>query len=260
MTDAQRTERERMRVTTRGELAEYQLFRLNRLVEQIVPANAFYADKLKDVSLPLASLKELASWPLTTKDELLAASTCDASANLTHPATDYTRIHRTSGTKGVPLLVRDTAADWSWWIKTWQFILDAAEVTPEDRAFMAFSFGPFIGFWSAYDALIHRGATVIPSGGLSTMARLDLMVDVEATIVCCTPTYALRMAEAAAVHGHDLTGSSVRTLIVAGEPGGSLPAVAQESNDLGERRSSITVAPRKLAPGEWATPREQDCM
>ena len=61
------------------------------------------------------------------------------------------------------MVVLDTADDWHWWIETWQFVLDAAQVTSNDRAAMAFSFGPFIGFWSANDALAARKALVIPA-------------------------------------------------------------------------------------------------
>ena len=103
----------------------------------------------------------MAAWPLTTKHELHPpVGRGNWARNLTYRDDNYARYHRTSGTQGKPLVVLDTAADWQWWIDTWQFVLDAAEVTPEDRVAMAFSFGPFIGFWSANDALIARGALV----------------------------------------------------------------------------------------------------
>ena len=73
------------------------------------------------------------------------------------------------------LPVLDTASDWQWWIDCWQFVLDAAELGAEDRAVLAFSFGPFIGFWSAHDALVARGGMVVPSGGMGTLARVELI-------------------------------------------------------------------------------------
>ena len=96
-------------------------------------------------------------------------------ANRTYPIDRYVRCHQTSGTRGRPLVVLDTADDWQWWIDAWQYVLDAADVTPSDRALLAFSFGPFIGFWSAFDALVARGALVIPGGGLSSLARIELI-------------------------------------------------------------------------------------
>ena len=221
MPDRHSEQRQRFRNMTRTELAAHQLTRLNSLLDEVLPGNSFYRNKLQHIERPVSSLEQFTDFPTTTKDELLA----DGANNLTFDQADYTRVHRTSGTGGNPLLVFDRETDWDWWLHVWQYILDAAQVTAEDRAFMAFSFGPFVGFWSAYDALLQRGTLVIPSGGLSTFSRLDLLAELEATIVCCTPTYALRMAEAAAKDGRDLQENSVRVLIVAGEPGGSLPAV-----------------------------------
>jgi len=106
----------------------------------------------------------------------------------------------------------------------WQYVLDAADVKPTDRAMLAFSFGPFIGFWSAFDALVARGTLVIPGGGLSSLARLEMLRSTKATVLLCTPTYALHLAEVAASHKVNLASSSVEKIIVAGEPGGSVAA------------------------------------
>src|SRR4051794_8287261 len=66
---------------------------------------------------------------------------------------------------------------------------------------------------------------VLAGGGFSTSARLQLLLDHRITVVLCTPTYGLRLLDQAATDGVDLTGSPVRMLILAGEPGGSIPAV-----------------------------------
>ncbi len=205
-----------------------QLDRLNGLLDTILPDNRFYADKLNDASLPLDSLDQLAHLPYTFKDELQRGSDDSPfAANRTYNLDRYSRFHRTSGTRGQPIVVLDTADDWQWWINVWQFVLDAAELTAEDRALMAFSFGPFIGFWSAHDATLARGALVVPTGGLSTAARIDLARTVGVTAVFCTPSYALHMAETAAELGIDLGALGVKQIIVAGEPGGSIPSIRQ---------------------------------
>lgn len=118
----------------------------------------------------------------------------------------------------------DTAESWSWWRHCWSVIYAAAGVRPGDRFAFTFSFGPFIGFWGAFESAAALGHWVMPCGGMTTSARLRYLTGHGATIVCCTPTYALRMAEVAAEEGIDLRGSAVRALIVAGEPGGSIPA------------------------------------
>jgi phenylacetate-CoA ligase len=218
-------ERRRLESLDRSELAAHQLRRLNQLLTSILPANKFYSEKLAGVRLPLESIDQLVQLPLTSKEELIADATSSLPANLSWPLERYLRFHQTSGTHGRPLAVFDTADDWQWWIDGWQYVLDAAEITSADRAMLAFSFGPFIGFWSAHDALAARGAMVIPGGGMSSRARLELMARTGATSLFCTPTYALHLAETAATHGIDIVGSSVEKIVVAGEPGGSIGSV-----------------------------------
>jgi phenylacetate-CoA ligase len=221
MTDAA-AERRRLEALDRPALEAVQLERLNELLATIVPRNPFYASKFQNSRRRLDSLAELAELPLTTKQELAEAG---VQTLCTYPLRDFVRYHQTSGTHGRPLPVMDSPADWQWWLDCWQYVLDAAEVTADDRAFLAFSFGPFIGFWTAHDALIARGALAIPSGGLNSLARLELMERSGATVLCATPSYALRLVEVAAEHKIGLHNFEVRRIIVAGEPGGSQPAV-----------------------------------
>ena len=227
---------ERRRLESLDELAleQHQLERLNGLLKSILPHNRFYAQKLPQLSGtrleradgPLASLDELAELPYTFKDELLSTRHVDGlTANLTYPVERYTRFHQTSGTRGRPLAVLDTPDDWQWWLDCWQFVLDAAELAPGDRVLMAFSFGPFVGFWSAFDAACARGCLVVPGGGMNTMSRLELLRSVKITAIFCTPSYALHMAEVATDHQIDVGELEVRQLILAGEPGGSVPAI-----------------------------------
>src|SRR5690606_16175180 len=130
-------ERRRLETLGRSELEAFQLARLNALLEQMLPANEFYAQKLAQVKRPVESLEELASWPFTYKEEL-AGSPQNANfvQNLTWPADRYTRYHQTSGTSGHPMVVLDSPEDWHWILECWEYVLDAAEVTREDRALM----------------------------------------------------------------------------------------------------------------------------
>ena len=230
-------------------LAEHQLARLNALLDQILPANRFYAEKFAGVKLPLESLNQLAELPLTYKDELIAAEHEGAfAANLTWPVQDYVRLHQTSGTKGRPLVVLDTAADWQWWIDCWQHVLDAAHISTDDTVLMAFSFGPFIGFWSAYDAVAARGALVVPGGGMNTLQRLELMRSIGATAVFCTPSYALHVAEVAEKHQINLAALDVRHLVVAGEPGGSIRSTRAKIEDAWQARVVDHAGASEIGP------------
>ena len=200
---------------------------LSRLNDVLLSAakQPFYADRLANVSFPLESLDQLRELPLLAKSELIPDQRGEPGRIFGLPRNRYSRMHQTSGTSGWPMPVYDTVADWLWWLECWQYVLDAANVTASDVAMMAFSFGPFIGFWTANDALVQRGAMVVPGGGMSSEARLRMIADHDCTIVCCTPTYALHLASVAEQKQIDLTSGSVSRIIVAGEPGGSIPTI-----------------------------------
>ena len=226
-------ERRRHEALPRAELEKLQLQQLNALLADILPANRFYADKFGNLKLPLTSLTEFAKLPFTTKQEFTAAPQAGMLAvNQTWPTERYARYHQTSGTHGRPVVVLETRGDWRWWINVWQSIFDAADVRAGDRVLMAFSFGPFIGFWSAFDAAVERGCLLLPGGGLSTLARLEMARANGADVIFCTPSYALRMAEVGASHGLNVGKLGIRQLVLAGEPGGSIPSVRNQIANL----------------------------
>ncbi|WP_146399062.1 AMP-binding protein [Planctomycetes bacterium CA13] len=201
-----------------------QLIRLNTLLAKLRD-RPFYRERLADITLPLQSLADLSQLPLLEKADLVPAVPALPGRIFDLPIQQYTRLHQTSGTSGWPLPVLDTPDDWRWWLDCWQYVLDAAEVTDHDIAMMAFSFGPFIGFWTANDAMIRRGALVVPGGGMSSEARLKMIDDYRCTVLCCTPTYALHLVAVAKEQNMDLIKNHVSRIIVAGEPGGSIQSV-----------------------------------
>jgi len=106
----------------------------------------------------------------------------------------------------------------------WRRVYAAAGVGAGDRIFFAFSFGPFLGFWTAFEAALSLGCLCLPGGGMTTVARLRSILDQRVSVVCGTPTYVLHLGDVAKAEGLDLGTSGVRRIVVAGEPGGSLPA------------------------------------
>lgn len=219
---------------SRRELDALKLDRLRGLLRTILPHNCFYAAKLARVPAPadVAALDDLADWPFTFKDELVAGAAAGLPANLTWPVERYARYHQTSGTHGRPLPVLDTADDWEWWMECWREILARGGVGRGDRVLVASSFGPYAGFWSGFDGALAAGAMAIPGGGLSTRGRLELIRTIAATVLVATPSYALHLAEVAADEKLDPAGLSVRLVIVAGEPGGSIPSVRRRIGEL----------------------------
>lgn len=171
--------------------------------------------------------------PLTEKNDLALDRQQNPpyGTNLTFPVEEYSCFHQTSGTMGSPMAWLDTEEDWNWMLGNWDRVLEGAGVQPGDRCFFAFSFGPFLGFWTAYDAARKRGCFCIPGGGQGSEQRLHSILEHGAEYLFCTPTYALRLPEVANQAGIDLGGHSLRAIIVAGETGGSMPAFRKRVAD-----------------------------
>jgi phenylacetate-CoA ligase len=205
---------------------------LRGLLQAVVPANPFQTRRLAGCELGdwsnLRSLEEASRiLPITTKAELAADQEAEPpyGSNRTALFSEYTRYCQTSGTSGQPLVFLDTASSWEWLLGNWARIYEAAGVGRGDTIYFAFSFGPFLGFWTAFDAAQRAGCLCVPGGGLGSAARLRAMIRQKATVLLCTPTYALHLADVAEAEGIDLGACGVRKILVAGEPGGSLAEV-----------------------------------
>ncbi len=206
---------------------------LRNLLRTVLDGNAFYRPILRGAGLTdpdAVTLEDFVTrMPLTTKAQLVEDQQAHPpyGSNLSFPLERYTRFCQTSGTTGRPMRVLDTPESWQALLDVWKQVFEHAGCRPGDRVLFAFSFGPFLGFWTAYDAAAQLGLLCLPGGGMSSSARLKMIFDNAVTTVCCTPTYALHLAQAAANEDIDLAASSVERLIVAGEPGGSIPSVRQ---------------------------------
>jgi phenylacetate-CoA ligase len=217
----------------RTSLELHQSHRLRELLAAILPGNKFYHSKFASSHMAardVQSLADLASIPFTTKSELTADQQryppCGSA--LTFPISQYARLHQTSGTTtGKPLRWLDTMESWDWMLSVWDQIFAWIGLRSGDRLFFPFSFGPFLGFWTAFEAAARGGWFVLPGGGMSSAARLNFLVDHRITVVFCTPTYALHLAEVAAQQQVSLAASDVRMLVVAGEPGGNIASTRE---------------------------------
>jgi phenylacetate-CoA ligase len=206
----------------RAALERHQRVRFDAMLADILPRNQFYVRKFEN-----RESRQLERLPFTTKNELVADQSDHPpyGTDLTFPRERYTRLHQTSGTStGRPLRWLDTPESWDWMLNCWRQKFAIMQIVPADRFCFAFSFGPFIGFWTGHEAAIRNGHFVLTLGGMSSAARLQTIIDNEITIIGCTPTYALHLAEVARNEKIDLAQSAVRIVIVAGEPGGCIPA------------------------------------
>ncbi|PYM33818.1 MAG: phenylacetate--CoA ligase [Candidatus Rokuibacteriota bacterium] len=201
------------------------------MARELLGSNAFVRAKWRAAGL--ATVDDLRGWddfgrlPFTWKREFVEdqAAHPPFGTNLTYPLERYVRVHQTSGTSAEPIRWLETQASWDWWTRCWAFVLRAAGVTPADRVFFPFSFGLFVGFWAGFEGARALGALAIPGGGQDSLARLASMDALGATVLVCTPSYALHLAALARERGIDPSAGRVRITVHAGEPGAGIPAV-----------------------------------
>ena len=218
-------------------LIKRQLDDLKSLLFEVQKSNSFYKEKFSKIG-SIDEIKSLDDFqkliPFTTKDELSQDQNQypPFGSNLTYKISKYTRFHQTSGSTGAPIRWLDTPEDWQSMLESWKQVFKAASCEKGDRVFFAFSFGPFLGFWTAFEAAQQLELLCIPGGGLSSSGRLNTISQTQAKVLCCTPTYAIHLGEAHNMNDHKINPNSIEKIIVAGEPGGSIPSVKARIRNL----------------------------
>ena len=218
----------------REDLEVLQLHKLQATVRWAYDRSPFWRKKLDGAGVSpsdMRSLDDLRRLPYLTKEEWIKSQQDNPlfGESLAVDPQVAMRYHQTSGTSGrTPLRVLDGRKDWEWVAEMWAYGIYGFGVRPGDVAYLPFSYGIFIGFWGAHYALEKMGVLVIPGGGQTTEARLNTIMELGATVIVATPTYALRLAQVAAESGIDLArDSKVELLIHAGEPGANIPSTKQ---------------------------------
>ncbi|HYN35983.1 MAG TPA: phenylacetate--CoA ligase family protein, partial [Actinomycetota bacterium] len=217
----------------RAELDALQVRKLKRLLEWTESQVPYQAKRLGNAGVTadsINSLDDLRRIPFTTREEWMQGQLDSPPYGpiLAAPQEAAIRYHMTSGTTGrTPIRVLDGAKDWEWIGEMWCYGFWGFGIRPRDTVFFAFSYGTFVGFWGAHYGCEKIGCLVLPGGNMTTDARVKQIMDMNATVVCSTPTYALRMAQEAQALGIDLANGPVERLILSGEPAGSITATKQ---------------------------------
>lgn len=223
----------------RWQLEKLQLRKLKRLLRFAYEHSPLWQRKLRAANLrpeDIQTLEDIENIPFLTRQELMEAQAGpppfgDAVA---HGPERVVRYHQTSGSSGrMPLRIVDTWRDWEWVSEMWCYGMWAFGVRETDVVYLAYNYGNFIGFWGAHYAAEKIGAMTIPGGGMSSEERIRRLLELGATVLVCTPTYARRLATVAQEMGIDLVrDSKIRLLIHAGEPGAQVPATKKMLQEL----------------------------
>lgn len=203
---------------SKEKLADLQLERLRetvKLCEEMVP---FYRNKLREIGVTwkdIKSLEDVNLLPLTTKDDLRENYPFGMFAV---PVRDIVRIHASSGTTGQPTVVGYTREDIENWSELMARSLVASMANKSDVIQIAYGYGLFTGGLGFHYGVERLGASAIPVSGGNTKRQIRLMVDLGTTVLCCTPSYALYMAETAEEMGVDFKELKLKSGIFGAEP------------------------------------------
>jgi phenylacetate-CoA ligase len=215
---------------SRDQIEALQVRKLRNLLEWTEAQVPYHSKRLQDSGVTadsIESLDDLRRIPFMTREEWMDGQLEQPPYGpiLAAPEQSAIRYHLTSGTTGkTPIRVLDSMKDWEWIAEMWCYGFWGFGIRPSDIVFFAFSYGTFVGFWGAHYACEKMGCLVLPGGNMTTEGRVKQIIDMNATVVCSTPTYALRMAQEARSLGIDLVNGPVKRLILSGEPAGSIPA------------------------------------
>jgi phenylacetate-CoA ligase len=237
----------------REDLQRLQLHKLRRMSEWAYARSPFHRAKFDAAGFhpeQLKTLDDLRRIPYMTREEWMESiSSTPLFGNLaTTDQTNAIRYHLTSGTSGrTPIRVLDGIKDWEWIAEMWCYGFWGFGGRPEDVVYVAFGYGSFVGFWGAHYCCEKIGALVIPGGAQTTEGRVKQIVEMGVTTVCSTPTYALRLWQAANEMGINLaTDSKVNKVILSGEPAGSIPAVKRQLEEAWGAKCGDTAGMTEL--------------
>jgi phenylacetate-CoA ligase len=220
----------------------------------VLERSAFYQEKLGPS--PSDRLEDIAELPLTEKSELRETVTPDNpfGAHLCAEPSELVRIYSTSGTTGSPSYIPLTGSDVENWITGSSRSYAASGVQAGERIVSTYNAGPFVA-GAALAAFERIGLVHIPVGTGNTERLVRAIDALKPEAVVLTPSYAAHLAE-----GHDLRGSSVRRVLVAGEPGGGEPAFRAKLEELWGAKVTEAMGVGDIGPSLFGECEEQDGM
>ncbi|MBF0356123.1 MAG: AMP-binding protein [Alphaproteobacteria bacterium] len=211
-------------------LTDHQLDLLRERLAYVSERSPFYRRKLKEAGIvpkDMQSLDDVRRIPFTVKDEMKDSQAAAPPWGDFHCISqdEAVRVFQTSGTTGRPVRIMLNRADWHEnYYQQFMHYRCGYGLTEKDIAFFPFNYGLYVAWWGFQTAMERAGLMVLPGGGQSSKDRLRNILDWNATVVCGTPSYLQYLAEMAIKSGMPLAESPVKRIVVAGEPGGSIPA------------------------------------
>jgi len=202
------------------DLKQFQLERLQSTLNRVTENVDFYKRKFKDAKIDVTkvkSLEDIKYLPFTTKQDLRDNYPYGMFAV---PLKDIVRIHSSSGTTGKPTVVGYTKRDLETWKNLVARIMVAGGVSANDIVHIAFSYGLFTGGFGLHYGAEHIGASVIPVSSGNTKRQIMIMQDYRSSVLVCTPSYALHIAETLEKEGLSRNDIFLKYALLGSEPWG----------------------------------------
>ena len=200
------------------ELQKFKLERLKETVAWCTERIPFYSKQFAEAGVSvndIQSLEDVAKLPFTVKEDLRDNYPFDLCAI---PLKDVVRVHASSGTTGKPITGPYSADDLAQWTECMARNFAAAGVESKDMVQIAYGYGLFTGGLGFHQGAMEMGCTVVPTSAGLTERQIILMQDFKADVLCCTPSYALTIAERAEEMKVDMHALPVRVGIFGAEP------------------------------------------
>lgn len=239
---------EPMECMSRDALRELQGRRLNEVVERVYHNTPFYRRKMQELGLTpddIRTADDIVKLPFTTKQDLRDNYPYGLFAT---PMSGIVRLHASSGTTGNPTVVGYTRRDLQNWSEMVSRGLGAFGATNQDIFSVAYGYGLFTGGLGLHYGVEYLGGTVIPMSSGNTRKQIQLMRDFGPTVLCCTPSYALYLAEEIAASGYPRSDFKLRIGIFGAEPWSEQMRQKIEEN-LGVKAYDIYGLSEIMGPG-----------
>ena len=202
----------------REEMRRLQSERLVKMVKHVYANSTFYRKRMDEHGVTpddIRSIDDISKLPFMTKQDLRD----NYPFNLfCVPMEKIVRLHASSGTTGKPIVAGYTREDLQMWSDVTARSLMAAGVTSKDIMQVSYGYGLFTGGLGAHDGGTLIGASIVPTGSGNTEKQITLMHDFGSTVLACTPSYALYLAETIAKSGLDINDFKLRVGIFGAEP------------------------------------------
>jgi phenylacetate-CoA ligase len=234
-----------LEMCSRDELTAIQNAKLAALTPFLYENSPFYRrrfDRLGLAPSDIASVDDLAKWPVVDKAEMMADAAEHPPYGTYTAMTDEVWAERgwmmfsSSGSTGAPRVFRYSQLDREYWAWANARALYSMGIKKGDTVLAIAGFGPHVFVWGAVAALFHMGIPVLPGGGMDGKARAGMVARFKPTVIACTPSYALYLGRTMQELGLDPAASSVKTILVGGEPAMGIDATRERLSELWDAR------------------------